>query len=546
MASVAKEGEDEEAAETQQHSFTEEDVSQMREKLRELAQPWLTDEDQREYQPKVKVYHCGSGHALEVISACRGGGSCDVCQRRVSVGEDIGVCAPCNRKWWACTECRGSKLEIWLGKLDSELQEISGLQERGNRLQQALKEEEVEDLRAWSVEPAAEQVEALTLLRGASEVLCKRWPEDKPPNEWKGVTFKEGQVSELDIRSCRELTSAAQQPTHLGGTALTALPAEVGGLRALTSLNLGGTAITTLPAEVGGLLALTSFVLGGTGLTTLPAEVAGLRALTSLNLAMTDITTLPAVVCGLLVLTSLDLSRTALKTLPAEVGGLRALISLDLSGSRLTTLPAEVGGLRALTSLDLSQTAITTLPVEVGGLHALTSLKLHGCKALMHTWTPEKVRDDPFAIRAYLLTQLSAEKRTGDEILQRLRDYSGMLHLLAEEPDAVDFLRAVLEADPKLADITDKLGRTPIEHACPECSRAMRAALCLLGRFEIDDGPPLHFSATSAVVQADEIGSADKTSGADAKPPRRALKAMRTAEQLLAELNGRDGLDPQY
>ena len=131
---------------------------------------------------------------------------------------------------------------------------------------------------------------------------------------------------------------------------------------------------------------------------------------------------------------------------------------------------------------------------------------------------------------------------TLNEMLQRLRDYPGTLHLLAEEPDAAEFLRSVFEADPKLADITggDELGRTPIQHACPECSSTMRAALCLLGRFEIDDDPPLHFSATSAVVQADDIG------GTDAKPPRRALKAMRKAEQVLAELNGRDGLDPKY
>jgi len=74
----------------------------------------------------------------------------------------------------------------------------------------------------------------------------------------------------------------------------------------------------------------------------------------------------------------------------------------------------------------------------------------------------------------------------------------------------------------------------------------MRAALCLLGRFEIDDGPPLHFSATSAVVQADEIGGANATSGSNAKLPRRALKAMRKAEQVLAELNGREGLDTKY
>ena len=86
------------------------------------------------------------------------------------------------------------ELEFVLGHIDSKLQEMSCLQERGNYLQGALKglQEEVEDLRARNVEPAAEQVEALTLLRGASEALRERWPEDKPPNEWKGVTFKEG------------------------------------------------------------------------------------------------------------------------------------------------------------------------------------------------------------------------------------------------------------------------------------------------------------------------------------------------------------------
>ena len=129
----------------------------------------------------------------------------------------------------------------------------------------------MEDLRARSVEPAAEQVEALTLLRGASEVLRERWPEDKPPNEWRGVYFKEGQVSELSLFMCRTLKS---------------LPAEVGGLRALTSLDLTSTSLTTLPAEVGGLRALTSLDLCDTAITTLPAEVGGLHALTSLNLGI--------------------------------------------------------------------------------------------------------------------------------------------------------------------------------------------------------------------------------------------------------------------
>eukprot|EP00964_Phaeocystis_antarctica_P071051 scaffold43301_cov57-Phaeocystis_antarctica.AAC.5 len=241
---------------TQEQPFTEEDVWQLKRKVRALAQQWFADKKD------------------EVDS------------------ED--------------SEDEEDELEGWLGRLDSELQEMSDLQERGSHLQGALKklQEEVEDRRARSVEPAAEQVEALTLLRGASEVLRGRWPEDKPPNEWGGVTFKEGQVSELSFRGWRELES---------------LPAEVGGLRALTSLNLSSTGLTTLPAEVG-----------------------GLRALTSLDLSYNK----------------------ALTTLPTEVGGLHALTSLNLLGTMLTMLPAEVGGLRALTSLNLSITALTTLPAK--------------------------------------------------------------------------------------------------------------------------------------------------------------------------------------
>ena len=120
MAPVASLGE--EAAEAQQLRFAEEDVSQMNEKVRELAQQRYTDKE---------------------------------------------------------------KLQSWLGRLDSRLQGISDLQERGNLLQGVL-----EDLRARSVEPAAEQVEALKVLRGASEVLRKRWPEG-PPKEWKETPVRE-------------------------------------------------------------------------------------------------------------------------------------------------------------------------------------------------------------------------------------------------------------------------------------------------------------------------------------------------------------------
>eukprot|EP00964_Phaeocystis_antarctica_P073597 scaffold45165_cov66-Phaeocystis_antarctica.AAC.3 len=461
------------------------------------------------------------------------------------------------------------ELEAWLGKLDSELQE-SDLQERGNDLQWALKklEAEVKYRRApYKVTdgvrsndgPAEEQVEVLKLLCGASELLRMRWPEDALRRRKAGRIFsKEGQISELNLEGCTDLRWLPVEVgkllalTSLGleRTALTTLPAEVGGLRALTSLDLSYCkALTTLPAEVGGLRALTSLDLSYCkALTTLPAAVCGLRALTSLDLSNSALTTLPAAVGGLRALTSLKLGGTGLTTLPVEVGGLRALTSLNLGGiTAPMTLPAEVGGLRALTSLDLSYTDLATLPVEVGGLRALISLNLRECTALK--LLPEKIHEeDLIAIRAHLVSAFVKDWANNPKVAQRLHDYPNMLHALAEEPAAANFLRAVFEADPTLADITkgDLNGNTPIDHACPQCRRAMRTALCLLGRFEIDDGPPLHFSATSAVVQANHFVDAEGSSGADAKPLRRALKAMRETTQVLAELNGREGPDSKH
>lgn len=62
----------------------------------------------------------------------------------------------------------------------------------------------------------------------------------------------------------------------------------------------------------------------------------------------------------------------------------------------------------------------------------------------------------------------------------------------------------------------------------------------LLGRFEVDTGPPLHQSATAAVLAAtDHVDP-------DAKPlPRRALKAMREPSQVLTELDARACLSPR-
>ena len=78
-----------------------------------------------------------------------------------------------------------------------------------------------------------------------------------------------------------------------------------------------------------------------------------------------------------------------------------------------------------------------------------------------------------------------------------------------------------------------------LELACFECRAQMQKALVLLGRYDVDKTPPLHFSATAAVLGATDHDKSDVQ-------PRRALKAMRRVDQVLAELDGRAGLDSKF
>ena len=66
------------------------------------------------------------------------------------------------------------------------------------------------------------------------------------------------------------------------------------------------------------------------------------------------------------------------------------------------------------------------------------------------------------------------------------------------------WLGEAVKATPELAKLTDADGRRAIDVAVPACKQAMQAALFLLGRFDVDDGPPEHRSATSVVIRADD------------------------------------------
>ena len=186
---------------------------------------------------------------------------------------------------------------------------------------------------------------------------------------------------------------------------------------------------------------------------------------------------------------------------------------LNFQFSELEVLAPQIGQLTALTKLNLSFCKLKELPPQIGQLLALTDLDLNFCDQLTLALGAKKGQPVQAIIAAYA-PLLIVEPR---------KDAPGELHafLLANPLAVTPFFKAILtdaahatllgeavRVTPELAKFTDDIGRRAIDAAHPASKRAMQAALFLLGRFDVDDGPPEHRSATSVVIRADD--QADK------------------------------------
>ncbi|CAH0367814.1 unnamed protein product [Pelagomonas calceolata] len=324
---------------------------------------------------------------------------------------------------------------------------------------------------------------------------------------------------------------------------LVALPDAIGELGALKSLDLSFCrSLEALPDAISGLGALTTLNLYQCEkLVALPDAIGELGALTELKLdECTKITALPETIGGLKALKMLDMTDCSrLTSLPAAIGELGALTKLDLTGcSSLAALPAAIGELGALTDLNVSGcTSLVALPDAIGELGALTELYLNGCTSL--SFPPLRMHEDVAMVKRCLASvgpivdgALALEDAGADE---REFFFADVL----KHPAYADRLGARVRKDPAFADLTNDKGQRVVELACFECRAQMQKALFLLRRYAVDKTPPLHFSATAAVLGATDHDKSDVK-------PRRALKAMRRVDQVLAELEGRAGLDRRF
>lgn len=155
---------------------------------------------------------------------------------------------------------------------------------------------------------------------------------------------------------------------------LSALPAEIGNFNRLQSLTLENNRLTTLPAEIGSLKNLNVLILSRNHLASLPPEIGELKLLTTLDVKLNSLKSIPPEIGRLQQLSSLDLRVNQLESLPATIGQLTTLNVLLLSSNQLKTIPSEIWQLNRLQTLGLSQNCLDSLPEKIWRLEKLTRL----------------------------------------------------------------------------------------------------------------------------------------------------------------------------
>ena len=192
-------------------------------------------------------------------------------------------------------------------------------------------------------------------------------PDNVAVGEWHGVTVTNNRVSDL----------------FLGFNNLTgSIPADVGNLTALTSLDLGYNGLTGgIPSALGSLTRLQNLNLNDNGLNgSIPAETIGkMAALVSIDLSYNGLTgEIPSTLDQLTQLQQLRLQGNRLRgRIPSALGTLTRLTYVDLSGNELRGAIPDLGNLPSLTVLNLSINQLSgSIPASLGNLTQLQELSL--------------------------------------------------------------------------------------------------------------------------------------------------------------------------
>ncbi|MBN2189504.1 MAG: leucine-rich repeat domain-containing protein [Chitinispirillaceae bacterium] len=146
----------------------------------------------------------------------------------------------------------------------------------------------------------------------------------------------------------------------------------------LSNRDLSTDGIAVLPAAIGGLNELRTLEAKNNSITAIPFELFNCKMLVKLDLASNKITFIPGAIAELKNLETLDLRYNGFGYLPPEIGALKKLVSLQLWGNKMVELEPAVTQLPALKEIYLKDNRLTTLPEGITRMKSLVYYDLAG------------------------------------------------------------------------------------------------------------------------------------------------------------------------
>ncbi|KAJ8571045.1 hypothetical protein K7X08_038017 [Anisodus acutangulus] len=241
---------------------------------------------------------------------------------------------------------------------------------------------------------------ALLQLRSSLGLRAKEWPiKGNPCSNWRGITCKNGRVTEINISSFKRTRNGNQNPQFLVDALqnltlleifnasnfafLGSIP-EWFGIRLvfLQVLDLRFCSIIgVIPSTLDNLNSLGTLYLSNNGLSgVVPSSLNQLSSLSVLDLSHNSLVgSIPASFGSLGNLTLLDMSSNNLSgAIPLVIGTLSQFKFLNISNNSLSSLiPAQLGDLSNLVVLDLSLNSLArVVPNDLRGLRNLRRMTI--------------------------------------------------------------------------------------------------------------------------------------------------------------------------
>jgi leucine-rich repeat protein SHOC2 len=203
-------------------------------------------------------------------------------------------------------------------------------------------------------------------------------------NGWNSVAVSAVSTSGSRITALNISTRPAGSPGPL-----TTLPAAIGNLTSLTTLNLSNNQISSLPTEIGNLTNLTTLNLSNNELSSLPTSIGNLTSLTHFYVQTNQLSSLPSAIGSLTNLRQFFVHYNNLTSLPAEIVNLTKIHEFQAQFNQLSSLPDNIGNmgsrlssvpnwwdLRPEPTYRFDHNQLTSVPASLGNIYELSDLKL--------------------------------------------------------------------------------------------------------------------------------------------------------------------------